>query len=427
VARTAESPITLVLDPDDDVGCLEQLRCLHSRPYGQVLCEPDPTATIRGIALHLLAALGKHVDAPTHSSPWPLVSCHLQAEHVRDLAVTRAHTLGYGALRRLAESTRAAHSGLWLISVGERPTSAITQLLEACPHEQSTLGSLIDRWRAAETPPEVEPVPLGHGADFPTITPRRQTAPLTRAALTRGMPDAARGKIRNAWDQASIWATAWLESHPEARYQDLADAVYRLAARADSASELLIRALAAVNALRHAGLPIKRDLFEGDMILAWGETRPYQWRDTIARSAHLADRTASADTAALIAVSALYRSPHSAREITVGGVTPDGAITSIWGSCCAVPPQLRQPLATQRQQLTRAGATTRHPLLPGGPWGRMSTQAIENALAILDAPTSMWTDGPDIRDYFNGPAFDGRSILNWLNPLDLFQPDSSCR
>lgn len=59
--------------------------------------------------------------------------------------------------------------------------------------------------------------------------------------------------------------------------------------------------------------------------------------------------------AALIAVSALYRSPHSAREITVGGVTRNGAITSILGSCCAVPPQLRQALATQRQQLTPRG------------------------------------------------------------------------
>ena len=70
MARTAEPPITLVLDPDDDVGSLEQLRCLHSRPYGRVLCEPDPTATSRGVALHLLAALGKHVDAPTDSSPY---------------------------------------------------------------------------------------------------------------------------------------------------------------------------------------------------------------------------------------------------------------------------------------------------------------------------------------------------------------------
>jgi hypothetical protein len=160
------------------------------------------------------------------------------------------------------------------------------------------------------------------------------------------------------------------------------------------------------------------------VLLEWGETRPYQWPDTIARAGQLADRTASPDMAALIAVSALYRSPLTARQITIGGVTSDGAITSIWGSCYAIPPPLRRALATQHQQLTRAGATSRNPLLPGGPWGRMSTQTIENALAALDAPTSMWTDGPDLRDHFDGPAFDGRSILHWLNPLDLFDAEA---
>ena len=57
----------------------------------------------------------------------------------------------------------------------------------------------------------------------------------------------------------------------------------------------------------------------------------------------------------------------------------------------------------------------------------MSTQTIEDALAALDAPTSMWTDGPDIRDHFDGPAFDGRSILHWLNPVDLFALDTAGR
>ena len=62
--------------------------------------------------------------------------------------------------------------------------------------------------------------------------------------------------------------------------------------------------------------------------------------------------------AALIAVSAVYRSPLTARQLTVGGVTGDGAITSIWGSCYAIPPPLRRALAAQRQQLTRAGVTS---------------------------------------------------------------------
>ncbi len=420
MARTADPPITLVLDPDDDVACLEQLRCLHSRPYGQVLCEPDPTATSRGVALHLLEALGKYTDAPTETSPWPLVSCHLAAEHVHDLAVARAHTLSYGALRQLAESTRTAHSRLWLISVGEQPTSAIAQLLEARPQNRSTLSTLLDRWRAAETAPEADPTPPGAGADFPHLTPRGSDEPLTRAALTRGLPPAAGRQARNAWDQAREWATVWLANHPQASYQDVADSVYRLAASADSASELLIRALAALDALRRAGIPVNRDVLKRDMLWEWGETRPYQWRDVIARAAQLADRTVSPQLAALIAVRAIYRSPLSARQVTLGGVMPDGAITSIWSSCCAVPPQLRRALATQRRQLVQAGATNQDPMLPGGPWGRMSTQAIENALDALDAPASMWTDGPDIRDHFDGPAFDGRSILHWLNPLDLF-------
>jgi len=183
------------------------------------------------------------------STPVPTAEC--------DASPIRPRPVGAS----LAESTRAAHSGLWLISAGQRPTSAIAQLLEARPHEQSTLNSLINRWRAVETPREPEPVPLGHGSDFPAITPRNQTR-----QLTRGMPRPAVREIINASDQASTWATAWLERQPQASYQDLADAVYRLAAGADTASELLIRALAAVNALRHVGVPIKCDLFKRDML-----------------------------------------------------------------------------------------------------------------------------------------------------------------
>ena len=178
-----------------------------------------------------------------------------------------------------------------------------------------------------------------------------------------------------------------------------------------------------------AGLPINRDVFKHDMLLEWGETRSYQWPDAIAPRCQLADRTASPDMAALIAVSALYRQPalgtpdHDRRRHA-----SEGAITSIWGSCCAVPPPLRQALATQRRQLIRAGAATAPPPATRRAMGACtSTQAIENALAELDAPASMWTDGPDIRDHFEGPAFDGRSILHWLNPLELFDLGSPCR
>lgn len=102
VARAAERTVTLILDAGDELADLEELRRLHSRPYGQILCEPDPTATRTGLAHHLLAALGKHPgDLTGEVSPWPLVECHLKAERVRDLVLARAQTLTYaGASRR---------------------------------------------------------------------------------------------------------------------------------------------------------------------------------------------------------------------------------------------------------------------------------------------------------------------------------------
>ena len=32
---------------------------------------------------------------------------------------------------------------MWLLTAGERPTAAVTQLLEARPHEHATIGQLI--------------------------------------------------------------------------------------------------------------------------------------------------------------------------------------------------------------------------------------------------------------------------------------------
>jgi hypothetical protein len=69
VARTAERAVTLILDPGDDLADLEELRRLHSRTYGQILCEPDPTATPTGLASHLLVALGKNPGGRGNASP----------------------------------------------------------------------------------------------------------------------------------------------------------------------------------------------------------------------------------------------------------------------------------------------------------------------------------------------------------------------
>jgi hypothetical protein len=67
VARALDPPITLIVDPDDDLACLEELRRRHARPYGQILCEPDPTATSAELARYLLRALGKDAEARTRA------------------------------------------------------------------------------------------------------------------------------------------------------------------------------------------------------------------------------------------------------------------------------------------------------------------------------------------------------------------------
>jgi hypothetical protein len=50
VARTADRTLTLVLDPDDDLATLAQLRRLHARPLGHVVCETAPGDGASGLA-----------------------------------------------------------------------------------------------------------------------------------------------------------------------------------------------------------------------------------------------------------------------------------------------------------------------------------------------------------------------------------------
>lgn len=164
VARTVDPPITLIVDPDDDLACLEQLRRLHARPYGQILCEPDPTATSAELARYLLEGLGKDSRSVPREQLWHQVDCHLRAEHVHDLAITRAHTLTFAALHDLADHAHDASVAVSLLVAAERPTAAIAQLLEARPHQTADLQQLIDRWRQAQPPTEPATVPAGHGS-----------------------------------------------------------------------------------------------------------------------------------------------------------------------------------------------------------------------------------------------------------------------
>ena len=418
MARTAEPPLTVIVDPDDDLGCLEELRRLHARPYGQILCEPDPTATSADLARYLLEALGKQAASLTRRQLWALVDCHLRAERVRELVVARAHTLTFPALRDLANHAHDAAGALWLLTAGERPSAAIFQLLEARPHNTATVEHLIDHWRDASPASEPDPVPPGAGADYPYLTYRTPQHITTRARLCAGLRGAQRAAVAETWDSAVQWTNTWLQENPQGTKAQLADALYRLTWAGDTGSELLVRAQAALDTIDRARIVVNREVVASSLTVAWGETRPYQWRQCVHRAAALADHFAEPQVAAVIALGVIYRHPATVRRAFIGGTAPDGSIVANdWANRCAVPPPLRRALATQRNRLTPGRAAAQHPLLPGTTHGRMSTQEIEDIFAQLELPESLWKR---IDEPFEPPDQDGRSILSGLNAVDLF-------
>lgn len=428
VARTAERTVTLILDPGDDLADLEELRRLHSRPYGQILCEPDPTATPTGLASHLLIALGKDPDRRGNASPWPLLECQLKAERVRDLVLARAQTLSYGSLRRLADHAYNAGISLWLWSATERPTAALAQLLEARPHDHATVSQLLDRWR--RPPPQPDPglpdIPPGAGPSYPWLTPCTDEDLRSRTALAAGVKAADRRRVATTWTDASDWADSWLTDNDGASLQEIADAFHALVAAGDTASEHLTRTRAAITQAHRHGIPVNRALLHRDHTLAYGESRPHQWRDTVSRIAELADHAADPHDAALIVLGTLFRDPYATIRIRILDVSPDGAITRApWSRPHAVPPELRGPLATQHDYLHR-GATPRpaDSFLPGTTRGRMNQRSVEHAMNRLEVPESIWQSSGSDDDFGEGPRLDGRTILGRLNPITLFTDTS---
>ncbi len=147
--------------------------------------------------------------------------------------------------------------------------------------------------------------------------------------------------------------------------------------------------------------------------------RPYQWRQTIHRAAALVDHVADPRTAAIIALSVIYRDPAAIRGITVGGIATDGSLTATGPyDIRAVPRPLRGALAVQRQLRTLQGANKHDAFLPGRPRGHASARSIQSTLDRLDAPQSLWTRS--YQDDLDGAGLDGRTLLHRLNPVSLF-------
>lgn len=421
VARTTDPTITVIVDPDDDLSSLEQLRRLHARPYGQILCEPDPTATSTELARYVLQALGKGIQSGTRGELWTHVTCHLRTEHVRDIAVVRAHTLTYAALRDLSNHAHDAGSALWLLLAAERPPPAVVQLLEVRPHHTADLRDLITRWTSVEPSPDDDRVPPGAGPDYPYLTPIQRERPLSRAGLCAKLRRHDRALIARTWNATQAWVNEWLDTHPDKSDGELATAIYNVTAAGDTASELLTRAQAAINAVRADGIPVNRDLLRHDLRLQFVESRPYEWRQVVELTTVFLDQIADPQLGAMLVLGAVYRAPANVCRIKIKGIAPDGSIAySDYGGVRAVPPQLRAALAAHREQLLRTGDSPNDPYLPGPTGGRMSAQSIEQALLALAAPRSIWDGGDE--EYFDGPELDGRTTLHRLDQIALFNP-----
>jgi hypothetical protein len=426
VARTADRTLTLVLDPDDDVDTLARLRRLHARPLGQVVCEPAPGGGAGGLARSLLATLGKTLDQePCRAPLWRLVDVHLRAEQIRQLIVLRAHTLTYPALHRLAAHAHAAGAQLWLVVHQERPPGPVAQLLEALPHETASLQALLEHGPALAEADSDEDLPLGKGLEFPYLSavhdvfnpvPGRRV----RTTLTRGLLRGERATVYDAWGQAHDWTTRWLNDHAEWTYPEAADAIFALARRGDTASEIYVRIRAALDAFDRAGVATNIDAVDRVFEHCFGETRPCELNAAVARAAALADQTPEPQLAALIAVAVLARCPHYLRLANLRGLASDGAVLAgPWGGALTVPPELRRFLTTwhhEREPPTGAGAM---PLFPGNSHGRASQPAIRRRLARLDAPASLWEDPPDTT-IGNGAHADGRALLLRLSAWHLW-------
>jgi len=265
VARTADRKLTLVLDPDDDVDDLARLRRLHARPFGQIVCEPAPGGGSAGLTRSLLAALGKTLDRePCREPLWRLVDVHLRAERVRELIVLRAHTLTYPALLRLADHAHASGAQLSLVVHQERPPAPVAQLLEAFrirPHPCRRCSST-----RPISPSQTAARSCRSGRAWSSRTSARSTTSSIRClAAACGSRSRAAFRVEIAppsttpGPRPTPGRPAGSDDHADWTYQEAADAVYALARRGDTASEIYVRIRAALDALHRAGVDTNLD------------------------------------------------------------------------------------------------------------------------------------------------------------------------
>ncbi|WP_331768902.1 hypothetical protein OG948_59430 (plasmid) [Embleya sp. NBC_00888] len=147
-------PVTVVLDPFDDVTHTRAALHAHHPAQGRLTVHPTPAATSPlTLAYDVLAALGKPVPFAHPSGPrnqqirnriaWATAAAWILTTDITHLTLLRAHLLPPSCWQHLL--TLRAHTGIRLQAVCHRPTvpTALTRALATVPHHLADAAALL--------------------------------------------------------------------------------------------------------------------------------------------------------------------------------------------------------------------------------------------------------------------------------------------
>ncbi|NEB75831.1 hypothetical protein G3I40_11415 [Streptomyces sp. SID14478] len=171
-------PITLVMDPHDDVTHTRAALAAHDPAHGRITVHPTPgTNSTLALAYDILAALGKPVPLTGYRTldtqpAWTLCAAWILALPITSLTVLRTHLLSPRALTELL--TLRTRTGLHLAMVCHKHHStALERTLRHTDHfladAEATLSLRKDN--DTEEPPATPAHPSQHWINLPSLTP----------------------------------------------------------------------------------------------------------------------------------------------------------------------------------------------------------------------------------------------------------------
>lgn len=150
-----------------------------------------------------------------------------------------------------------------------------------------------------------------------------------------------------------------------------------------------------------------------------GESRPFEFNDSVAAVARIADEVADVELGALACLAGVCCDLYILRDLRTGAVAEDGSAYWARGRVRAVPPELRRHTESHRTRRLKAAGSESH-LFAGYRGGRRRRHSLANLLAELDAPASLWgLEGTEVLG--RAPQYGGRRLLDPLNPWELWR------